>query len=267
MFNKWWESAKELYGLGDIKGTSKDTSTLYYDPLVDYRHMTNAVGHLTLSFELLAQKNEEARIQFRGAAEFLGWTGTGPVIEGSVDTTTLEPIPRITIMGMILAREFGEDAIYAKLKAHAEENYEPTWDEASGEFTWGFGLNEPYPRGQFVGQIAIAEAISPDAMWRIYNQPNLKKFIEPTVYGVDFPTVCLSQAYYDADKKCLVVAMDKGLPAASGQPTSFRVTNVNPNVCRVKIDGEVSENWRIVDGDLEITATVGEHTFLIDVRN
>jgi len=229
--------------------------------------MTNAVGHLNLSHELVAQKNEEARLLFRGAAEFLGWTGTGPVIERTIDLTTLEPLPRGTTSGMILAREFGEDAIYAKLKAHAEENYEPTWDEASGEFTWGFGLNEPHPRGQLNGPMATAEAISPNAMWRIYNQPNLKKFIEPTVYGVDFPAICLSQAYYDADKKYLIIATDKGVPAATGQPTSFRVTNVDPNICRVKIDGEISDNWKIVGGDLEISTTIGEHTFLIDVRN
>jgi len=103
-------------------------------------------------------------------------------------------------------------------------------------------------------------------MSRIYNEPNLKKFIEPTVYGVDFPTVCLSQAYYDAGKKCLVLATDKGLPAAAGRPTSFRVTNVNPSACVVKVDGEISENWKIVDGDIKVATTVAEHTFLISVQ-
>lgn len=218
-----------------------------------------------LAHELVGQKNDEARMLFKGAAEFLGWTGTGPVIEGTIDNTTLEPVPRGTTFGMILAREFGEDAIYAKLKAHAEANYQPMWDEASGEFTWGFGLNEPYPRGQWNGPIATAEVISRDAMWRIYNKPNLKKFIEPTVYGVDFPNVCLSQAYYDAQHSCLVIATDKGLPTSTGQPTSFRVTNVDSRRCSLKVDDEVSEQWEIVNGDIEISTTIGEHTFLINV--
>ena len=143
--------------------------------------MTNPAGHLTLSHELVGQKNDEAKILFKGAAQFLGWTGTGSVIEGTVDNTTLKPSPRGTSFGMVLAREFGEDAIYAKLKAHAEENYEPMWDGPSGEFTWGIGLNEPYPRGQLNGPMATAEAISRNAMWGIYNKPNLRKFIEPTV--------------------------------------------------------------------------------------
>ena len=227
--------------------------------------MTNPAGHLTLSHELVGQKNDEAKILFKGAAEFLGWTGTGPVIEGTIDNTTLEPSPRGTSFGMVLAREFGEDAIYAKLRAHAEENYEPMWDGPSGEFTWGFGLNEPYPRGQLNGPMATAEAISRNSMWGIYNKPNLRKFIEPTVYGVDFPNICLTQASYDADQSVLVIATDQGLPSVSGQPTSFRITNVNPHAFSLKVDGELSEQWEIVNGDIEVSTTIGEHTFLINL--
>ena len=102
-------------------------------------------------------------------------------------------------------------------------------------------------------------------MWRIYNKPNLKKFIEPTVYGVDFPNVCLSQAYSDAQHSCLVIATDKGLPTSTGQPTSFRVTNVDSRRCSLKVDDEVSEQWEMVNGDIEISTTIGEHTFLINV--
>ena len=227
--------------------------------------MTNPAGHLMLAHELVGQKNAEARMLFKGAAEFLGWTGTGPIIEGTIDNTTLQPLPRGTTFGMILAREFGEDAIYAKLRAHAEEHYEPIWDVTSGEFTWGFGLNEPHPRGQLNGPIATAEAISRDAMWGIYNKPNLKKFVEPTVYGVDFPNVCLTQAIYDSERSMLVIATDQGLPAVSGRPTSFRITNVNPREFSLKVDGEPSEQHGIVDGDIEIYTTIGEHTFLLSL--
>ena len=218
-----------------------------------------------LAHELVGQKNDEAKMLFKGAAQFLGWTGTEAVIEGTMDNTTLKPLPRGTSFGMILAREFGEDAIYAKLKAHAEENYQPMWDEPTGEFTWGCGLDEPYPRGQLNGPMATAEAISRDAMWGIYNKPNLRKFIEPTVYGVDFPNICLTQATYDAEKSVLVISTDRGLPASSGHPTSFRITNVNPRLFSLKVDGELSEQYEIVNGDIEISTTIGEHTFLIDL--
>ena len=78
-----------------------------------------------------------------------------------MDYTTLKGEPSGTIRGLTLAREFGEDAIFARLKAHAEANYEPIWDREGGEFTWGFGLNEWYPRGQYNASIAVHEAGSP----------------------------------------------------------------------------------------------------------
>jgi hypothetical protein len=263
VFHHWWETAKDLYGLGSIRGDRTDRSTRYYDPLVAYHHMTTAGGHVTLSFELIGQKNKEARLLFKGAAEHLGWTSLDPMKEGALNYTTLQPEPSGTIKGLTLSREFGEDAIYAKLKAYAELNYEPTWDHESGEFTWGFGLGEPYPRGQYNAGIAIHEAGGPDAIWRIYNKPNFKKFIEPTVYGVNFPTICLSQAWYDADRRTLILSTDAGLRHAIGNTTSFRVGHTNVNNVNVMIDGQLSDQWSVVDGELEITTTVGEHTIMI----
>ena len=262
VFHNWWEHAKELYGLGAIRGRATDRSTLYYDPLVAYHHMTKAGGHLLLSHELIGQKPDEARRLFEGAAEFLGWRSIEPLQEAVLDYTTLKGEPSGTIRGLTLAREFGEDAIYAKLKAYAEANYEPVWDRESGEFTWGFGLNEWYPRGQYNASMAVHEAGSSGPFWRLYHEPNLRKFIEPTVCGVDFPNVCLSQAWYDAGRRTLVVSTDAGLPRVAGSATSFRVQNIGRDV-RVLIDGRPSEQWAIVDGELEITTTVGEHTILI----
>ena len=95
--------------------------------------------------------------------------------------------PRFTLWGLILAREFGDTAIYDKLEAHCEAHHEPTWDTAAGEFTWGFGLNEPHPRGQFNATRMMAEALSEGSWRRLFNAPNLGKLDEPTVYGVDFP--------------------------------------------------------------------------------
>ena len=54
-----------------------------------------------------------------------------------------------------------------------------------------------------------------------------------------------------------------GASGASGQPTTFRITNVDPEYCAVVADGEILDAWRIVDGDIEISTTVGEHTFLV----
>ncbi len=262
VFHNWWEYARREY-LPLLERGGGNTLTQYYDPLIDHHHLTGLGGGLGAAFAVAPQKREAGQLLFEAAAEALGWTSLDPVRESSRELTTLEPSPRNTLIGLALAREYGNDAVYAKLKAHAEAHYEPTWNRETGEFTWGFGLNEPHPRGQLNALMMTSEAGSDGAMWRLFNQPNLRKFTDPTVYGIDFPTVCLSQAWYDVERRRLVVSTDSGIPNAAGQPTSFRVSNVDSQRCRVIADGEPYESWRVVDGALEIDTTVGEHTFII----
>ncbi len=264
VFNKWWTYAKTHY-LPFHNGRPADTVTLYYDPIVNHHQRVNVAGAMGLAWQIAPKKPEDARLLFEAAIEQVGWTNLDPLQEITRDRTTQVPTPRGTGLGLVLAREFGYDDVYAKLMAHAEAHYEPTWDPATGEFTWGFGLNEPHPRGQFNGPMVTAEAISKGAWWRIGNEPNLRKFIEPTVHSVDFPKLCLSQAWYDARNRCLVIATNAGIPGAAGEQTSFRISQLDPQGCKVVVDGRPSDtqDWRPADGGLEIHTTVGEHTFLI----
>ena len=255
MFDRWWTHAESHY-LGLRDGRLSDTLTLYYDPILRYDHRRGAESALMMAVYLAPQQPRVAELILDAAAERLGWTTDAPVREPRAN-------PRFTLWGLILARELGHDAIYDKLEAHCEAQHEPTWAAATGEFTWGFGLDEPYPRGQFNATRMMAEALTEGAWRRLFNQPNLRKFDEPTVYGVDFPTVCLSQAWYDADRARLVIATDAGLPDAAGQPTSFRVANIDPAGCRVEIDGRASDDWRVVDDGLEIATTVAEHVVVV----
>lgn len=255
VFDTWWEYAKVHY-LRLRDGRLGDEITLYYDPLIPYNHLRGPESALMWALYLAPQRPEMARRLFDAAVQRFQWRSLEPLQEPPGN-------PRFTLWGLILAREFGDDAVYAKLKAHAEAHYEPTWQQEGGEFTWGFGLNEAHPRGQFNATLMMAEALHPGVWWRLVNEPNLGKFTDPTVYGVDFPTVCLSQAWYDVSRQRLVIATDSGLPSAVGRPTTFRVTNMDTEFCQVTIDGQLSEAWRVVDGDLELTTTVGPHTILV----
>ena len=248
-------------------GRVGDWYTNYYDPIIDYNHKVGMkpdgggsffwgnYDKFLMVLGLAPQRRDVARQFYDSAVECLGWRALEPAGEPSGN-------PRATLYGLAFAREFGDDAVHAKLRACAEARHEPTLDPETLEFTWGFGLNEPYPRGQFNASAAMAEAIGEGAWWRLFNEPNLRKFVDPTVHGVDFPTVCPSQAFYDETRRLLVVATDAGVPAARGQPTTFRVANAAPGACTVVVDGEKSDDWREVDGDLEVLTTVGEHTFL-----
>ena len=251
MFERWWAHA-EAYYVGLRDGKLGDTLTLYFDPILRYDHRRGPESALMMAVYLAPQKPQVAELIFRAGAGRLGWTTDAPVREPRGN-------PRVTLWGLILAREFGDSAVRERLEAHCETHHEPTWDIATGEFTWGFDLNEPYPRGQFNATRMMAEALSEGSWRRLFNASTLRKFNEPTVYGVDFPTVCLSQAWYDAARRCLTIATDAGLPRASGQPTSFRVGNIDSGTCRVEIDGQPATDWRIIDGDLEISTTVAEH--------
>ena len=92
-----------------------------------------------------------------------------------------------------LAGEHADPDIKYKIWDVCDEMLEPTWDYDLGEFTLGLG-NEPYPRGQLNARIMAGWVCKKGAWSDIFRHPNFDKFSEPTVVGVDFPSVALRQA-------------------------------------------------------------------------
>ncbi len=258
-FDVFWDYAKPNYlSLRDGKVTG--SVTMYYDPLLPYHHPGDNRANFKFgsAHGVLPLYRDDARVLFESAIDQLGWRSATPIGSGEMAFNDPE-----LLLGMFLAREFADDALYAKLHAYSDANHEPRWDAETGEFTWGFGLDEAHPRGQLNGAAAMAEAAGSGAWWGLINQPNFHKFVEPTVYDVDFPKVCLSQAIYDVERQILAIATDPGAPGAAGEPTTFRVTNVAAEHCVIEIDGVRSDDWRVVEGDLEISTTVDKHAFVI----
>jgi hypothetical protein len=173
--------------------------------------------------------------------------------------------PRNFAVGLLIARELGDSARYQALYALAEQHGEPTWDRARGEFYYRFGLGEPYPRGQANALMLAAEAGGKQAWWRIFNQPNLRKFDQPTVSGVDFPRLGISQASYDADQDLLAVSTYAADPWMAGTQTTFTVERLRePTQARVLRDGQVYDGWRVSGDDrVEIKAEVQDHAYLV----
>ncbi len=112
MFHNWWEYARREY-LPFLEGRGGDTLTQYYDPLINHHHLTGLGGGLGSAFAVAPQKPEAVRLLFEAAAQALGWTSLDPVQESSRELTTLEPSPRNTLIGLALAREYGNHAVYA----------------------------------------------------------------------------------------------------------------------------------------------------------
>jgi len=253
IYNDWWEYTKRVY-IPFNEGDPPDSQTLYYDPVIDYHHVAPSTSGSLLYFHTAAQHREDTAILFENMVDRLGWSESVTIPDGERGVSSL-------VRTAALAREFGKDSLYSNLISHADVNYEPTWDRELGEFTWGFGLNEVYPRGQYNAIMAYAEAGSVGAWAKLFEQPNLKKFEQPTVHGVDFPNISLTQASYDSEKRILVISTDDGIPSEQGQRTSFRVNNIRPETCVITADSDIE--WKIVEGEIEITIEVEAQTILI----
>src|SRR5713101_5633470 len=173
--------------------------------------------------------------------------------------------PRRFALGLLDAREMGDDARYQALHALAEQIGEPTWDRERGEFYYRFGLDEPYPRGQANAVMLAAEAGGKQARWRAFNEPNLRKFDQPTVSGVDFPRLGISQAIYDEEKEILAVSTYAADPWLAGTATTFAVDHLRePAQSRLLRDGSVYEGWRVSgETSIEIKAEVQDHAYLV----
>lgn len=267
-FDAFWDHAKRRYNpIRDGEVTAP--ATMYYDPLVPCHHPVGDSYNFLFgtAHAVLPLYPGDARALYDDAIGRLNWreeASTGP--GGASPENVGGPMASfVRLMARFLAREFGDEAVHARLKAYSDANDEPSRDAGTGEFTWRFGLDEQHPRGQMNATAALAEAAAPGVWADLIDRPNLRKFVEPTVHGVDFPRVCLSQAVYDAERRLLAVATDAGAPDAAGEPTTFRIANVDPDRCAVVADGAASDDWRAVEGEVEVSTTVGEHTFVIRV--
>jgi hypothetical protein len=173
--------------------------------------------------------------------------------------------PRGFAVGLLIARELGDDARYQHLHLLAQQHGEPTWDRERGEFYYRFGLDEPYPRGQANAVMLAAEAGGKQAWWRIFNQPNLRKFDQPTVSGVGFPRMGIGQAFYDERNDVLAVSTYAADPWTAGTSTTFTVDHIRePARTRVLRDGSIYAGWRVSgETSIEIQAEVGDHSYFL----
>lgn len=204
---------------------------------------------MTYCFYLAPQVPDECRRLFDAAAAGAGISAKG------VENLTAH---RINAIAWFLAREWGDADLEASIRDALEGHYEPTWDRRRGEFTWGLGLGEEYPRGQYNGFLAAAEAVSPGAWARLSEAPLPKQ--PGLVQGVDFPTIAAREARWEAG--ALHLQLHPQNDDVVGQPTLFRVTGLassSPRDWRVAGEARLSS-----DGpDLVIETTVHDGRLVV----
>ena len=254
VFSTWLDIARSRF-MSVTPAGHVEWMALYYDPLIDYVHRAGPTAGLTVALYMLPQDPALAEVLYRTAVERIGWSDPARAVR------TL-PDPRFLCLGLVLARELRDDVTYARLSEFAETTFEPAFFGADGaDFGWWFGFGEPWPRGQLTALLAMLDTGAPGGWWRLFNEPNLAKFEEPTVVGVDFPTLGISQARFTPSDGLLTVRTYAATPTAAGAPTSFRVENLPDTAAlRVRCDGGEFTAWAVVEpGTIEVRLDVGEH--------
>jgi hypothetical protein len=188
-------------------------TTFYYDPQLDVHHRLPVAAALTTSFYAAPQVPDDARRLFEAACVSIGLDGSRQL-----------PLPasRAFASALILAREWEMHELGDRTAAAIEASYEPTWDSERGEFTWGMGLHEPNPRGQFNAFLAAAEAAGP-GMWTRLSEARLE--VCPQIVDVDFPAMAFSRAEWIDGNLHLRLAPLRDDPSRS---TSFRLVGAEP---------------------------------------
>lgn len=186
-------------------------------------HRLPVASALTTAFYAAPQAPDDAQTLFDAACTSMGF-------DGEIEL----PIRPSRGFGsaLVLAREWGRADLESRLVAAIEASYEPMWDKSTGEFTWGLGLDEDHPRGQYNAFLAAAEAAGPGRWERLSAAP-LEP--QPQVVGVDFPAVALRTAEWRNGELHLELAVRDEDPSAR---TTFRIVGAEPRVWELTgIDG------------------------------
>jgi hypothetical protein len=254
VFRSWWTETCRTKYLHLDEEELPVTATFYYDPILDVHHELPGAGMLPVTY-LAPQVPEEALRLFQTGMTRMGlWDPQGPLGP---------PGDRGAATNLWMAKEFGHQPLVEAMSAAIDEHCQPKWDAASGEFTWGFNLNEDHPRGQYNGTMAAAQVSGEGTWWRLANVGPGRRFVEPTIVGVDFPAVVLREALWDPETSTLTVA-PVGISTDSKVRTSFRVTNV-ADPSRWTVEGLLAADTRLrtLGTDLEVEMPVSAGAVLL----
>jgi hypothetical protein len=230
--------------------------TLYYDPIIDHYHEIPVMAGMVPALYLAPQVPDDASRLFQaGCAQQGLWDPAGPIAP---------PGPRMAAMCLWLAREWGLSSMASALSDAVDDRYEPTFDRGRGEFTWGFELAEEHPRGQYNGTMAAAQLATERSWWRLANVGPGSRFEEPTVVDVDFPTVALSEARWDAGTSTLTVALEPMNDEVVATPTSFAVTRLDdPSRFGVVVDDGARIDVRVDEDRLVVELPLRRRRLLV----
>ncbi|MEX0681969.1 MAG: hypothetical protein WD904_07025 [Dehalococcoidia bacterium] len=258
VFDQWTEDFLKKKYMAFTPDGRMQSMALYYDPEIDHLQAPNPIMGLAPCWYVIPQNRPLAEIMYQTAVSTLGWSNPNvPVLR--------PPDLRFVTMGLVLAQELGDAVTAARLRERVEEWCEPRFfGSDDGDFGFWFQLGEEYPRGQMSAFLMLGELVEEGSWWRLFNQPNLVKFQEPAVVGVDYPKMGLSRAVNDDDGVLHLTTYTATAPHR-GDTTSFRVENLHPAAdITVRRDNAPYDCWRTTaHGVIEIDTEIEDHDFMV----
>lgn len=259
---EWLQTFRQKY-VQRGAGGEIDAVTLYYDPELDRQMAHNTFMGLAAAWYLVPQDADLAHELYDVVKQRLRWGAGGGAIPRSA---------MFNILGLLLAQEFGDAAVAAALRSALERMGEPR-DFGDGEFGYFFHLGEPWPRGQSSALLVTAEVLA-EGQWRAVfartPEQHAARLLEPTVEGVDFPSLGISSARNDLGAAALHVETYAASPSSAGRDTSFCVVQLPQQASRafrVFCDGAPHTQWqRLSDTAIKIHTDIGAHSFRVEWR-
>ena len=258
VFHEWVEYTKgKFYGFD--KNGALQWTPIYYDPIIDHVHAAGPSNGLTIAFYMMPQDPVFAEYLYKTAVKKMGWDNIHQEIR-------IKPDLRFLALGLACAKEFGDLTVESRLRAFAEENFEPRWFGQNGmHFGYYFNLNENWPRGQWAALAMMSEVGDKGAWSNLFRNPNLEKFDAPTLSGVDFPDLMVSSAFNNKEDGTLYVGLTSQALTKLNKRTSIKISNLpDPNLTKIKRDGASYESWRInQENEIELDTTYSNTNFQI----
>jgi len=264
VYDEWVEFAKKNFLKKDRRGGLLEFPW-YYDPIEEvvfgYQTGSTPFAAIGITPYVVPQNPEFGEYLYREAVRMLGWDDPKkPFLQ-------FIPDPRFVPAALLIAQDLGDTTTATRLRVYMEENCEPRWfgDEET-RFGWWFGTGEDYPRGQLSALAMVCDAADTGAWSRAFtNTTHKDRFLEPTVEGIDYPTLGVMRAWNDLDEGVLNLSTYAATPSRRGAATTFKVTKLpDPSAVTVRLDGAEYPNWRATGGDtIEIDTDVGDHEFKI----
>ena len=241
---------------GEIK-----SAPLYFDPIAKCVHRQVPLANLGTAMYMSPQYREVALSLYEGAVSSVAFNKA----YAPIYPLRKEQVRNYT-MAYLLALEFGDLTTVKRMQRALGQRSEPRWfGDGEDEFGYFFNFGEAWPRGQESALLMVADFIGEGTWSATFNSVDSDRFNAPTVLGVDFPRLGVSEAFNDPDNAILTIGIYAASTTARGERTSFRVTKL-PSAGDVKVlrDGQPYRGWQIVDETtIAIDSTIRQHRFEI----